>query len=60
MAPEQLEGQEADARTEIGGGAGFSYDISPDGQRFLVNTLVEAAASAPITVVVNWMAGLQK
>ena len=36
------------------------YVVSPDGQRFLVNTLVEEAAAAPITLVVNWPALLKK
>ena len=37
------------------------YDVSTDGQRFLVNTLVEQGASAPpVTVVLNWTAGLNK
>ncbi|MBI3048539.1 MAG: hypothetical protein HYY76_09555 [Acidobacteria bacterium] len=36
------------------------YDVSPDGQRFLVNTLPEEAAPAPITIVVNWPALLRK
>lgn len=40
--------------------ARLGYDVSADGQRFLVNTLVEEATSAPITVVVNWSAGLKK
>ncbi len=31
------------------------YDISPDGQRFLMNTVIEEAAS-PITVILNWKA----
>jgi len=31
-----------------------SWDASPDGQRFLVNTSVENAATPPITVVLNW------
>ena len=29
------------------------YMVSPDGQRFLMNTVVEEAAS-PITVILNW------
>ena len=37
----------------------WMYDISPDGQRFLVNTLAEEAGSAPITLVVNWPALLK-
>jgi hypothetical protein len=36
------------------------YDVSADGQRFLVNAPVENAGPAPITVVVNWTAGLKK
>jgi Tol biopolymer transport system component len=37
------------------------YDVSPDG-RFLVNTLSATAASnaSPVTVVLNWQAGLNK
>jgi hypothetical protein len=40
----------------------FLYQPSKDGQRFLVNTAsgAEAAAPPPITVVVNWQAGLKK
>jgi hypothetical protein len=29
-----------------------SYDVSPDGQRFLLDSMVEV--TAPITVVLNW------
>ena len=36
------------------------YAATPDGQRFLVNTLVESSASSPITVVINWSAGLKE
>jgi len=31
----------------------YMYDASSDGQRFLVNTLVEETAEQPITLVVN-------
>jgi Tol biopolymer transport system component len=41
-------------------GLGAPHNVTADGQRFLINTLREEAASAPITVVVNWLAGLQK
>jgi serine/threonine protein kinase/Tol biopolymer transport system component len=41
------------------GNTGSMYDVSPDGQRFLVNTLPEEAAPAPITLVVNWPALLR-
>jgi Tol biopolymer transport system component len=36
----------------------WPYDVSADGQRFLVNTL--DGAVAPLTIVVNWPAGLKK
>jgi Tol biopolymer transport system component len=39
---------------------GKPYDVSADGQRFLVITSQEQAASDPITIVVNWTAGLKK
>ena len=37
---------------------GYQYDVASDGQRLLINTLVEE--SAPITIVVNWTAQLKK
>jgi eukaryotic-like serine/threonine-protein kinase len=38
----------------------YFYDVSPDGQRFLVNTADGLAASAPLMLVVNWPALLKK
>jgi Tol biopolymer transport system component len=38
----------------------FGYDVTPDGQKFVVNTVVENPAPIPITVVVNWTAALYK
>ena len=38
----------------------WSYDVTPDGRRFIVNTQVEQASTQPITVVVNWLAGLNR
>jgi hypothetical protein len=37
-----------------------SYVPAADGQRFLVNTLVQDAMPSPITVVLNWAAGLKR
>jgi Tol biopolymer transport system component/predicted Ser/Thr protein kinase len=34
----------------------YAYDVSPDGQRFLVNTLVGSEAMPPVTVVLHWNA----
>lgn len=36
------------------------YDVSADGQRFIVNYSPEEGSQQPITVIVNWTAGLQK
>ena len=36
------------------------YDVAPDGQRFLMNVGREGPAASPITVVLNWTAGLKK
>ena len=38
---------------------GIPYDVTSDGQRFLVNTLVERPVPSSITLVVNWP-GLMK
>jgi len=38
----------------------YPYDVSRDGQRFIVNTLVEDTASTAITVVLNWTHSLPK
>jgi Tol biopolymer transport system component len=35
----------------------YGYDVSPDGRRFLVNTLVDDPAQTTITLVLNWTAG---
>ena len=39
--------------------AGKYWDVSPDGKRFLINTVSEQNA-APITVVLNWAAMLKR
>jgi hypothetical protein len=50
--------------TMFGGqvGGGFErYRVTPDGQRFLINTLPQGqGSSAPITVVLNWSTVLKK
>jgi Tol biopolymer transport system component len=38
---------------------GYMYDVSADGQRFLVNRLVEQAVQ-PLTFLINWPATLRK
>ena len=48
----------------LGGGATFNnnrYGVSPDGQSFLINSVLAGAnAPAPITVVLHWAAGIEK
>ncbi len=45
---------------DLGPTAGqIGYDVSPDGQRILVNSPAESDA-APITVILNWPAELKK
>jgi hypothetical protein len=39
---------------------GSAWDVSPDGQRFLVNTASEQQSVAPLTVLTNWQAKLKK
>jgi hypothetical protein len=38
----------------------FSYDVTPDGQKFLVNTKVDTSNSAPLSVILNWSSELEK
>lgn len=39
--------------------SGAQYDVAADG-RFLLNVIADERAVAPITVVLNWAAGLKK
>ena len=38
----------------------IQYDVSADGQRFLVNTLVEEQDTTPITLILNWFEELKR
>ena len=38
----------------------FDYDVTRDGQRFLINTQVKQGESAPMSIVLNWTARLNK
>ncbi len=47
-------------RASVIGGTGgaprvtWRYDVSPEGQRFLLNTTLDEDAGAPINAVLNW------
>jgi serine/threonine-protein kinase len=47
------------ARLFDAGGDIRAYDVTPDGQRFLVNVPVPSAPPSPIAIVVNWRSLLQ-
>jgi len=38
----------------------FAYDVSRDGQRFLINTPVKQTETAPMSIILNWTAKLNK
>jgi Tol biopolymer transport system component len=38
----------------------FSYDVSGDGQRFLINTKVDEPNSAPLSIILNWASDMEK
>jgi Tol biopolymer transport system component len=44
----------------LGWGLRFNYAVSPDGERFLIVTDMEETTDAPINVVLNWTALLEK
>jgi serine/threonine protein kinase/Tol biopolymer transport system component len=48
------------APLSTGAGPTLDFDVSSDGTRFLVNALADQGAGAPITVVVNWTAALER
>ena len=60
---ESLEVDAAVALFEFRGGTGepsARYAVTADGQRFLINAVVETEPNAPLTVWVNWTAGVKK
>ena len=36
------------------------YAVTKDGQRFLLNTIIDTQAAAPLTVITNWGSGLKR
>ena len=51
-----------ETRADVGGGLGTNanYDVTADGQRFIIASRSSDADNPPITVVVNWTAALQR
>jgi hypothetical protein len=38
----------------------FSYDVSGDGQKFLIVSKVDEANPAPLSVLINWASEMEK
>jgi serine/threonine protein kinase len=38
----------------------YPYDVAPDGQRFLIEEITTRRRTAPLTIVLNWDAALEK
>ena len=45
--------------TPLGRPLRHQYDVTADGTRFLVNISSQTVESSPLTLVVNWTAGLK-
>ena len=51
---------QAHARELVATSEQVSYDVTKDGQRFLINTQVKNADTHPMSVILNWDADLKK
>jgi Tol biopolymer transport system component len=51
---------QAHARELLGTSEQVGYDVTKDGQRFLINTQVKNADTHPMTVILNWDAEMKK
>jgi len=38
----------------------FSYDVTGDGQRFLINTKVDEADASPLSIILNWESEMER
>jgi hypothetical protein len=51
---------QANQRTLVATSELLAYDVTPDGQRFLINTHVKNGEVQPMSVVLNWDAESKK
>jgi hypothetical protein len=51
---------QANAREQVAGSELVMYDVTRDGQRFLVNTQMETSHSQSMMVILNWPVVLDK
>lgn len=45
--------------TTVSGGSG-SYTVSPDGKKFIMNTILPQLITEPLTLITNWPADLKQ
>ena len=38
----------------------FSYDVSADGKKFLINTKVDESNAAPLSIILNWASEMER
>jgi hypothetical protein len=48
------------ARQSTGVMDAFSYDVSADGQKFLINTRVNEPSALPLAIILNWASEKEK
>ena len=48
------------AREALSSEEAFTYDVSPDGQRFLINVNPERSNPPPLNIVLNWTSEIQR
>lgn len=48
------------AREALSSEEAFTYDVSPDGQRFLINVNSERSNPPPLNIVLNWTSEIQR
>ncbi len=51
---------QASGREQIAGSELVTYDVTKDGQRFLINTQLESAETRPMMLVLNWRGAVEK
>jgi len=51
---------QAHTRQQISVMDAFSYDVTADGQKFLINTRIEDSNAAPLSVILNWASEMEK
>jgi hypothetical protein len=51
---------QAHTRQQISVMDAFSYDVTADGQKFLINTRMEDTNAAPLSIILNWASEMER